>query len=111
MTTVRRGCGTLRTGKALLELKGHTDGVSGASFSPDGARIVTGSFDRTAKVWDARDGTALLELKGHKGYVSGASFSPDGARIVTGSWDKTAKVWDGAARARPCSSSRGTRTV
>ena len=37
------------------------------SFSPDGTRIVTGSGDGTAKVWDARTGTALLELKGHTG--------------------------------------------
>ncbi len=54
-----------RTGTPLLELKGHTGGVSSAAFSPDGARIVTGSQDRTAKVWDARTGTPLLDLKGH----------------------------------------------
>ena len=54
-------------GAALLELKGHTGEVTSVSFSPDGSRIVTGSDDRTAKVWDARTGTALLELKGHTG--------------------------------------------
>ena len=64
------------------------------SFSPDGTRIVTGSCDRTAKVWDARTGTALLELKGHTGAVKSVAFSPDGTRIVTGSEDQTAKVWD-----------------
>ncbi len=74
-----------RTGTALLELKGHTDGVTSVSFSPDGTRIVTGSDDKTAKVWDARTGTALLELKGHTGEVTSVSFSPDGTRIVTGS--------------------------
>ncbi len=61
------------------------------SFSPDGARIVTGSFDRTAKVWDARTGTPLLDLKGHTDWVSSVSFSPDGTRIVTGCADGTAK--------------------
>ena len=64
------------------------------SFSPDGTRIVTGSDDKTAKVWDARTGTPLLDLKGHTGGVTSVSFSPDGTRIVTGSEDKTAKVWD-----------------
>ena len=64
------------------------------SFSPDGTRIVTGSEDKTAKVWDARTGTPLLDLKGHTGEVVSVSFSPDGTRIVTGSDDKTAKVWD-----------------
>ncbi len=41
------------------------DRVTSVSFSPDGTRIVTGSEDRTAKVWDARTGTPLLELNGH----------------------------------------------
>jgi len=64
------------------------------AFSPDGTRIVTGSYDRTAKVWDARTGTAQLELKGHTGGVSSVAFSPDGTHIVTGSGDRTAKVWE-----------------
>ena len=89
-------------GTTLLELKGHTGGVISVSFSPDGTRIVTGSGDQTAKVWDARTGTALLELKGHTGRVSSVTFSPDGTRIVTGSEDRTAKVWD-ARTGRPCS--------
>ena len=42
-----------RTGAELLTLKGHTDGVDSATFSPDGSRVLTGGPDRTAKVWDA----------------------------------------------------------
>jgi hypothetical protein len=68
--------------------------VHSAAFSPDGSRIVTGSWDRTARVWDARTGSLLLELKGHTSGVHSAAFSPDGSRIVTGSWDRTARVWD-----------------
>ena len=79
---------------SLLTLKGHTLGVSSASFSADGARIVTASGDNTAKVWDAKSGAELLTLKGHTNPVTSASFSADGARIVTASWDGTAKVWD-----------------
>ena len=73
---------------------GHTSHVTDARFSPDGSRIVTGSQDQTAKVWDARTGRPLLELKGHTNAVDCVCFSPDGTRIVTGSLDKTAKVWD-----------------
>ena len=35
------------------------------AFSQDGRRIVTGSADHTAKVWDAASGKELLTLKGH----------------------------------------------
>jgi len=64
------------------------------SFSPDGTRIVTGSEDETAKVWDARTGEERLALNGHTEGVTSVSFSPDGTRIVTGSQDDTEKVWD-----------------
>jgi WD40 repeat protein len=78
----------------LFTLYGHTGAVLGVGFSPDGNRIITGSEDRTARIWDARTGSPLLELKGHTNRVTSAAFSPDGARIVTGSWDQTARVWD-----------------
>ncbi len=78
----------------LFTLYGHTGEVLCVSFSPDGTRIVTGSWDGTAKVWDAQIGMPIIELKGHSGRVSSASFSSDGMRIVTASNDRTAKVWD-----------------
>ncbi len=64
------------------------------SFSPDGKRIVSGSQDKTVKVWDAQTGQETLTLKGHSDLVTSVSFSPDGKRIVSGSGDKTLKVWD-----------------
>ena len=45
---------------------------------PDGARIVSGSADKTIKVWDASSGEELRTLKGHTESVFSASFSPDG---------------------------------
>ena len=83
--TRRCGCGTRRAGQELLVLRGHEEGVSAAAFSPDGARIVSGSDDGTVRVWDAASGAELLVLRGHEGLVVPAAFSPDGARIVSGS--------------------------
>jgi hypothetical protein len=76
---------------------GHDGAVWSAAFSPDGKRIVTASWDKTARVWDAATGQPIGEpLKGHDGAVWSAAFSPDGKRIVTTSADKTARVWDAA---------------
>ena len=83
--------------------------MSSVSFSPDGMRIVSGSNDETAKVWDAATGTPLLELKGHMFRVNGASFSPDGTRIVTGGLDKTARVWDARTGSAPARAERAHR--
>jgi WD40 repeat protein len=54
---------------------------------------MAGSFDHTAKVWDAATRRELLTLKGHSDTVSGVAFSSDGKRLATGSWDDTAKLW------------------
>ena len=80
----------------LVTLRGHLDQVRAAAFSPDGRRIVTGSNDSTAIVWDAASGKELLTLKGHLSGVNSVAYSPDGRRIVTGSQDSTAKVWEAA---------------
>ncbi|MGB0080838.1 MAG: TIR domain-containing protein [Terracidiphilus sp.] len=74
----------------------HHGEVRSAKFSPDGTRIVTASFDHTARVWDARSGQLLLTLTGHSDEVWDAAFSPDGKHIVTASSDKSAIVWDAA---------------
>ena len=76
----------------LFTLYGHMGTVQSVTFSPDGTRIVTGSQDKTAKVWDARTGMPVLDLKGHTGAVLAVSFSPDGTRIATGSHDQDGEI-------------------
>jgi hypothetical protein len=73
-------------------LKGHSGPVTSVSFSPDGKRIVSGSYI-TLKVWDAATGQETLTLKGRSGSVHSVSFSPDGKRIVSGS-HKTLNIWN-----------------
>ena len=71
----------------------HQDAVENVAFSPDGARILTASRDKTAKLWDAASGKLLASFD-HQGRVLHGVFSPDGTRILTASADKTAKLWD-----------------
>jgi hypothetical protein len=75
-------------------LTGHTNAVVSVTVTPDGARMITGSFDNTARVWDARTFAELGQLEGHTGTVMSMAVSPDGARIVTAFRDNTARVWD-----------------
>jgi eukaryotic-like serine/threonine-protein kinase len=78
----------------LAVLAGHAGSVLGAAYSPDGTRIVTASYDKTARIWDSRTGAQLAVLSGHSDKVNSAAYSPDGTRIVTASYDKTARIWD-----------------
>jgi hypothetical protein len=76
-------------------LRGHEYTVSSVAFSPDGSRIVSGSWDWTLRLWDAKTSQPIGEpLRGHEYTVSSVAFSPDGGRIVSGSLDNTLRLWD-----------------
>jgi WD40 repeat protein len=78
----------------LRSLEGHTHWVLAVAVSPDGRTIVSGSDDRTVKVWEAESGRLLRSLEGHTGGVNAVAVSPDGRTIVSGSDDRTVKVWE-----------------
>ena len=60
----------------------------------DGSKLVTGSADRTAKIWDAYSGACLLTLTGHEGFVLSASVASDGHSVMTAGYDKKVIVHD-----------------
>ena len=67
--------------------------VEDVAFSNDGKKILTGSRDKTAILWDL-DGNQLVSFEGHTHYITSVAFSTDGKSVLTGSWDDTAKLWD-----------------
>jgi WD40 repeat protein len=76
----------------LMPQLGHFLNSSGACWSPDGRRILTGGDDGTARVWDGETGRELLCLTGHASSIKSVAWSPNSTRILTGSDDKTARV-------------------
>ncbi len=89
----RRLGATLQLAPRLTLLGFHTDGVLAGEFNSDGSRLVTGSVDRTARVWDVRNGEPAIPPLKHGGSVEAVCFSPDGARFATMSIDGVARLW------------------
>ena len=85
-----------------------------AAFSPDGGRVLTASWDSTARLLDAATGAALGNPMRHGSAVSSATFSADGLRLVTASFDKTARLWDaetGVALGEPLRHDHGVNSA
>jgi len=72
----------------------HTSYVLAVALTADGKRAVSGSTDKTLRVWDLESGQCLRVLEGHSGSVRSVSVTLDGRWAVSGSRDNTLRVWD-----------------
>lgn len=89
----------VKSGKAGAVLAGHAHDadseqllIAGLAFTPDGKVLVSGSYDKTARLWDVASGKELVSLP-HKKEVAAVAVSPDGARIATAEMDGTVHVY------------------
>ena len=71
-----------------------TGGFKCCALSRSGKRAVTGSSDKTIRVWELETGKEVLKMEGHTGAVSGVALSHDGKIALSCSYDKTCRVWD-----------------
>ncbi|DBB08019.1 TPA: hypothetical protein ACH3X3_009392 [Trebouxia sp. C0006] len=94
----------LHSGQCAHVLRGHGAGAAGAgslvagavwsvALTPDSRRVVTGSEDFTARVWDVVSGNCAHVLDGHTGWVVHVCTTADGLRCATASHDGTARIW------------------
>jgi cytochrome c len=80
-------------GSATADMLGHGGMVRSVAFSPDGRRVLTGSFDFSSVLWDFDDQRELAVLDGHAGPVTNVKFLPDGRRAVTTGDDGVVIIW------------------
>jgi WD40 repeat protein/basic membrane lipoprotein Med (substrate-binding protein (PBP1-ABC) superfamily) len=84
----------VRHSKQKLVLRGHTSGVYGSSFSPDGRWVATASRDATVKIWDPQTGELIRTLEGHQAEVTSAVFHPSGSWLASTGRDHTTYLWN-----------------
>ena len=84
----------VKTGKRLVTFKGHEDRIVRSHLSIDGKFVVTGSTDKTVRVWDAQNGKELAKLTGHDKWIYSVAMDPQSKLVISGSNDSTARIWD-----------------
>jgi len=87
-------------GYARRALTGHSEPVASSTLSSDGQFALSGSWDRTMRLWDLNTGSAVRTFQGHTKDVNSVAFSGDNRQIVSGSRDKTIKLWNTLAECK-----------
>jgi len=74
--------------------RGHYEAVKAVAFTPDGRYLLSGSRDKTIKLWDLVTGYEIRSYLGHKSTINDITITPDGQHFVSSSADYTAKLWE-----------------
>ncbi|POG65880.1 hypothetical protein GLOIN_2v1482801 [Rhizophagus irregularis DAOM 181602=DAOM 197198] len=81
------------TYEKFADFEEHTDKILSVSISPNGKYVVSGSRDRTVRLWSVRGKRLFHGFKEHKGDVNSVSFSSNSNLIVSGSMDNMVYLW------------------
>ena len=74
--------------------KGHELAVLSVDVSSDSNYVVTGSKDKSIKLWELSTGREIRSFLGHDHFVNSVDLSPDGKLLISGSYDKSVRLWD-----------------
>jgi WD40 repeat protein len=77
----------------VRRFEGHTATVTCLALSPDGKQALSGSDDKTVRLWDIQSGKELRRLESPAG-VDAVAFSADGRRALSGGTDRLVRLWD-----------------
>ena len=82
------------TGSQVSILSSHTGAVNSLALSLDCTLFVSGSGDKTVKLWDMQTGGVVKTFHGHTSHVYSVSISVDQKTMASGSTDRTIRLWN-----------------
>jgi WD40 repeat protein len=95
-----------RAADEVRRIEGHADQLTSVALSPDGKLLVSGSDDKTVRLWRFESGKELRTLRGSATFVLSVAISADGRRVLSGSGgefrnrrfspgsDRSVRLWD-----------------
>ena len=84
---------SVASGESVAELRGHRNHVSFLAVNPQQDRIVTGSDDKTIRVWRLGSGVSSLDVD-RPGYQTVAAYGPDGTVFLTAGYSRRIELWN-----------------
>ena len=81
------------TCRQIATLSGHTSLISSLVYSSDGTFLVSGSYDKTIKLWDVQTG-GVIKTFSHTKDVNSVSISADDTMIISANYDYSAHLWN-----------------
>ena len=78
----------------VVSLSGHSSGVEGLAFSPEGENLVSGCLGGSVRIWDLEISKCIAALAGHRSPCKKVEYHPFGNFFATGATDGSIKVWD-----------------
>ncbi|BBM84301.1 DUF4062 domain-containing protein [Candidatus Uabimicrobium amorphum] len=81
--------------KQQAVLEGHDSIVGSVHFTPDGKKLISGSMDKTVRLWSTKVQGTSLQAHEHKFLISDMAISEDAHFVASGSYDQFVMLWDG----------------
>jgi WD40 repeat protein/serine/threonine protein kinase len=80
--------------RVVIVLQGHSKAVVSGCISADGRYVLSGSFDKTLRLWEVATGRCLRTIAEHTGTVYSVCISEDGLLALSGADDGTLRLWE-----------------
>ncbi len=80
--------------ECINRLSGHHQRIQALAIGPNGYLLISGSQDKTLRVWNLKTGQFLHRLMGHDAAICSIAISPNGRKLVSGSLDRTLISWN-----------------